>query len=261
MKRLKTKHGFTIVEVLVTTIVIIILGTVTVVSYDNVQSEARDKTRLSNANIIAQGLENYYNKNGEYPSVASIVGQTGSSVQQKLDLRNADVLVLPGAAPGTTNSFTQDNPSATEYAYNGESTTESEASQCISDPNGGCDQFDLQWQNEAGVVINEVGFVEDDDLAGLAGSDIGHDIAHGLQLAPGVGVSRVDDVQNDVGAGNLFQGGTERLDQLMREIAHETDRIGQREHPAVCGLGAARRRVQRGEQRVFDQHTGLSEPV
>lgn len=144
------KRAFTLIEVLVTVTVICILAIITVMTYSSLQGQAHDKDRKSKAQIIANRLEKYYRRNGEYPSVPAIVGQPGSVVQQKLRLTDPSVLVLPSAPKGTTNSLTQDDPSKSQLAYNGESVKANEEDQCLNDLSGGCDQFTLQWETEAG---------------------------------------------------------------------------------------------------------------
>lgn len=152
MAKKKIKHGFTLVEVLVAVIIISILTGISTLAYYGLQAQGRDKTRQTNASIIAEQLEKYYDQNGEYPSVPSLVGQTGSYVKNKLKLSDASVLVLPQAPSGTTNSLTQSNASATQLAYNGENVNTDDGN-CTTDVDGGCDQFTLQWQSESGDLL------------------------------------------------------------------------------------------------------------
>ena len=51
----------------------------------------------------------------------------------------------------------------------------------------------------------------------------------------GSGSRAVDDVQDQVGAGDLLQRRAERLDQLVRQVPDEADRVGQGEGPPVRG--------------------------
>ncbi len=147
----KKKHGFTLVEILVVVIVIVILAVIAGFAYTGYQAQSRNSARSAQAHIIADSLEKYYDKNGEYPSVAAIVQpQPGSIVQSKLKLSNPKVLILPGSTPETTNSLTQSDSSPSQLAYNGGSESPDEQDQCENDPNGGCDSFDLQWLNENG---------------------------------------------------------------------------------------------------------------
>ena len=63
------------------------------------------------------------------------------------------------------------------------------------------------------------------------------------------------------GTDDLFERRAERLDQLGGQVAHETDRVGQHERPAVGELSTARGRFERGEQRVLDQYTRTGQSV
>lgn len=65
-KRYQT--GFTIVELLIVIVVIGILGAITIVAYNGVQSRARDTRRLDDANSIRKALELYRIDTGVYPS-------------------------------------------------------------------------------------------------------------------------------------------------------------------------------------------------
>ena len=72
-------------------------------------------------------------------------------------------------------------------------------------------------------------------------ADLGQHLADGGELALRVRVAAVDDVQHEVGVGDLLQRRAERLDQLVRQLADEADGVGERELPAVRRL--ARRTV------------------
>ena len=92
-------------------------------------------------------------------------------------------------------------------------------------------------------------------------ADLVEHLAHRRQLALGVGVGGVDDVQHEVGVGDLLQRRAERLDQLVRQVADEADGVGEGVQPAVGGVRLAHGRVEGGEQRVVDEHAGAGEPV
>ncbi len=67
------RDGFTIVEVMVVTVIMVILLGLTVVNMVGQQSVARDNERKTDAENIARGLERYYNDpslgNGKYPDL------------------------------------------------------------------------------------------------------------------------------------------------------------------------------------------------
>ena len=68
-------------------------------------------------------------------------------------------------------------------------------------------------------------------------------------------------MQDQVGLGDLLQRRAERLNQLVRQVPDEPDGVGQREDASVRGLRASGGRVDRGEQRVLDEHARTGEPV
>ncbi|MDB5168390.1 MAG: exported protein of unknown function [Candidatus Saccharibacteria bacterium] len=60
-------NGFTIVELLVIIVVIGIIATVSIVSYMQIQKGVRNDERTTEITIMANELEKFYAKNGEYP--------------------------------------------------------------------------------------------------------------------------------------------------------------------------------------------------
>lgn len=72
MKRLRaSSDGFTILEVLITIVVIGILSTLTFVAYNGIQQRSRDATRESDIALIKIAIEKYYAENSQYPSVCA----------------------------------------------------------------------------------------------------------------------------------------------------------------------------------------------
>ena len=65
------------------------------------------------------------------------------------------------------------------------------------------------------------------------GADLGEHLADRADLLLRVGVRAVDDVHDQVGVGDLLQRRAERLDELVRQVPDEADRVGQRVDPAV----------------------------
>ena len=66
-----TSDGFTVLEILVSVVVIAILAIVTIVSYDGIQQRSRDATRESHITQIKVALEKYYAENSEYPDACN----------------------------------------------------------------------------------------------------------------------------------------------------------------------------------------------
>lgn len=157
---MKSKSAFTIVEVLVVIVIISILSSIAVVAYNNVQRDSRDSTRKGNATVISNALEKYYNINGEYPSVRSLVNSypenTGTLVADKLKISPSDLL-MPKMPPGSTNSLAPGPTPQNDYiTYVGSSSVNN--NDCQSLVAGGCDQFILQYVKESGSTetINSI---------------------------------------------------------------------------------------------------------
>jgi prepilin-type N-terminal cleavage/methylation domain-containing protein len=153
---MKKAHGFTLIEVLVTVIIIIIIATIGTLSYTGFQAQSRDSKRSANAHAIAESLEKYYDKNGEYPGVKKVVNPDASAVQLLLGLPDANTLVMPNAPKGTTNSLIETSPETPGLiSYEGgvsENMSETEESYCKEDTSllAACDSFVLSWKNESG---------------------------------------------------------------------------------------------------------------
>lgn len=151
---MKTKSAFTIVELLVVISIIAVLSTIAVVAYQGIQKDARDSTRKGNASIISEALEKYYDANGEYPSVASLVNtnpaNTGSAVASKLKISPND-LKMPRMPAGATNSLTAGPTPHDDYITYVAKSDINDAS-CQNDSDGGCDQFTLQYIEESGTT-------------------------------------------------------------------------------------------------------------
>lgn len=99
----KQATGFTIVELLIVIAVIAILTTIATVSYDKIVKESRDKSRSADVSVIQNGLEKYYENNGEYlppntsPSYPNSnkepndLDPSNSSIKTSLGLTDEDV--------------------------------------------------------------------------------------------------------------------------------------------------------------------------
>ena len=64
-----------------------------------------------------------------------------------------------------------------------------------------------------------------------------------------------------MGLPGFFERGLETLDQVVRQIADEPDRVAQQHRPPAGQLPAARAGVERGEQRVLHEHVGAGQHV
>lgn len=146
---MKSKRGFSIVEVSVVLVIIAILATVGTISYLLIQRDARDSQRQTKATLIAEGLEKFYDKNGEYPSPAALTGNisanTGQAVASKLKV-DQETLVMPKATGGTTNSIAAALGDADVLAYIAKSDINNTS--CQTNAASGCDEFELSYKKE-----------------------------------------------------------------------------------------------------------------
>lgn len=148
----KKRDGFTIVELVIVITLIAILSVISIVAYITVQVHSRDTARSSQISIIAAALEEYYQRNGEYPGCSAMT-QNGITVSKSVlgGIDSSD-LIAPHAPAGTTNSITctplTSGSSTDAYAYVGDgSTTCSTGSSCL--------QYTLEYRQEStGSIIS-----------------------------------------------------------------------------------------------------------
>jgi prepilin-type N-terminal cleavage/methylation domain-containing protein len=65
------QHGFTIVELLITIVIVAILASLTVTAYSGMQQRGRDSQRVNDMNVIVKALEMYKIQAGTYPATGS----------------------------------------------------------------------------------------------------------------------------------------------------------------------------------------------
>lgn len=137
--------AFTLVELVVVIVVIAILASIVTLGLNRYQESARDAQRATRMSAVAEALEAYFDKNGEYPLCAVLTTNPTSALPSV----TADNFVSPNAPSGTTNSFTcvslPTSYNGTKYAYVGNSCTDSN-----------CASFTLQYQEEATGSIKSI---------------------------------------------------------------------------------------------------------
>src|ERR1019366_6563002 len=106
-----------------------------------------------------------------------------------------------------------------------------------------------------------VGLVEDQELRHLIRGELTKHLAHRGDLFFRVVVGAVDDVNQEVGQLNRLQRGHESLDEVVRQVRDESDRVGE-EHRLTTGeLALARARVEGDEEAVLDLHPRVGDRV
>jgi prepilin-type N-terminal cleavage/methylation domain-containing protein len=94
--------GFTLIEILIVVAIIAILASVVLVGLGPTQQAGRDARRISDLSEVQNGLELYYNKNGNYPDPSS--GQTWSALQTLLTGAGVGVSSVP-SDPSSNRSY------------------------------------------------------------------------------------------------------------------------------------------------------------
>lgn len=112
MISLKKQKGFTLVELLIVIIIIGILATLVIVTFQGVQAKARDSKRQTDINALNSQIQAYYAEHGWYPTVDQLV----SSTWRATNMKGLDPAAL--TAPGTGASIIDSNAATkTKYSY------------------------------------------------------------------------------------------------------------------------------------------------
>ncbi len=117
----RTNKGFTIIELVVVIVVMGILSAIGISSFSSIRTEAKNTQKLSQITVISEALEDYFVKNGSYPSCAAITTSSNIVVTDTLKGLNPEILTAPGVSKGT-NSLSCDEPIETSFGYIGGET-------------------------------------------------------------------------------------------------------------------------------------------
>ncbi len=147
----KAINGFTIIELMVVISVIGVLTTIGFVSFATIQSNARDSIRSSQITIIAEELENFYDKNGEYPSCNAMAADPDTVVTNTLIGLDPNVLTDPNATKGTNSILPLCGDLTTEdknnFSYMGDGSAD-----CITES---CPEYTLKYyESSTGNIIS-----------------------------------------------------------------------------------------------------------
>lgn len=146
----KNKHtGFTIVEIVVIITVVALMATVVTFGFRTTFSDAQNNQRQASAEVIAEGLESYYRKNGSYPGC----GLLSASAQGTASMLNIDagVLKLPGSNSENSLICTDIAPSTGSdiLAYIGDGTAG-----CLGTET--CTRWTLRYKEDRTGTIREL---------------------------------------------------------------------------------------------------------
>lgn len=143
---IRYRNGFTLIEVLVTVIIVGLLASISIVAYGRFQADSRDAQRASRTTILFEALEKYYGKNGEYPGCAAMTQNVTTITTTVLPGVDTQAFITPKAPAGTTNSITCTALSGTSgpdvFAYVGDGTP-------TCSTGAACTSFTLQYREEA----------------------------------------------------------------------------------------------------------------
>ncbi len=100
------RRGFTIIEIVVVVTVIAILSSIVIFSVVRYQQYARDTQRLAKVTVLAEALEKYYDRTGEYPSCSMVSNSdVGAILKDTLPGVDRAAFLTPKSAPDVTNSI------------------------------------------------------------------------------------------------------------------------------------------------------------
>ena len=98
------RGGFTLVELVVVIVALVILAGLAVIGISRYQANGRDVQRSANVGTISNALESYFTENGSYPSCRAITADATTLTATLKGLKKADLLV-PGSQPNETNAL------------------------------------------------------------------------------------------------------------------------------------------------------------
>lgn len=110
----KRTDGFTIVELLIVVVVVAILATVTVVSYNGIQAQAYNSTVQSDLHNLAQKFEIYKASNDRYPLLDDLAS-VGVTVSKQSYDTSTNAFLYCFRTDGSQYAFIARSKSKTNY--------------------------------------------------------------------------------------------------------------------------------------------------
>jgi len=139
----KRQEGFTLIELLIVIVVIGILATIVLITYNGIQAKARNAKRETDLDAIQTQLEAFYTTSGYYPSFADLNSPTW--VKTNMPSLEISALVDPSSTcvqSSTTNCLVNSaTPVTHAYTYYPEDSTGSSANCEATDTT--CSQYTL----------------------------------------------------------------------------------------------------------------------
>lgn len=89
------RRGFTLVELIIVIVVIAILATIATLGLNRYLQDGRDNQREANVTTIAEALEKYFDKNGEYPGCTAITAAGATVTNNTLRGLDQSALLVP----------------------------------------------------------------------------------------------------------------------------------------------------------------------
>ena len=142
MKYFKKQNGFSLVELLIVILVIVLLATISAMAINSQKAKARDAKRISDIRQIQTALEFYKSDEGEFPVVAEpiIIGQ--------------DVVKLCGKAEG---GFVSSQTECKEASTHMSVVPTDPLSDRFYSYSGSAETFDLSFTTERPSVLGPAG--------------------------------------------------------------------------------------------------------
>ena len=149
MNIIKNQKGFTVLELVVVTVVIGLLAALMLVSFSGIDRTRRNTQRRTDIKEVADNLEIYAAKNNYYPTQANLNDE--SFVAKQLKGLSKESTRDPLAADGdTAYKFVAGDASQTQYGYK---PTDGNGDACDNNtPEKECTKFTLSYQEEAGEL-------------------------------------------------------------------------------------------------------------